>query len=63
MKKFEVTLLITTEDKFNTNEFMLLDHDVSDGYELIRSTSNDNDDTNEYQMTSAFIKEIKEIKE
>lgn len=58
MKKLEVTLEIEVEDDVHAGDLFLYDHDVCDGYELLREGS---DNTEVFKLGYATIKKIKEI--
>lgn len=58
MKRFKLTIIVTTEDNFDQNEFSLIPDDVIDGFELTRNTDNI---TDEFKMRDAYIQNIIEL--
>ena len=60
MKTFEVTIVVNTTKDFDRTEFILLDSDVIDGYELTRRG---HDTTENFKMKSAYIKYVLLIKD
>ena len=55
MRKFRLTIVITTEDNINPEEITLRDSDVVDGFEITRDAD---DITEEFLMTDAYIEKI-----
>jgi hypothetical protein len=58
MKRFKLTIIVTTTDNFDQEEFSLINDDVIDGFELTRNTDNI---TDEFKMKDAYIDNIQEL--
>ena len=58
MKKFKLTIIVSTEDGIMKDSFRLLDHDVIDGFELTRDGE---DITEEFKLKEAYIDSVKEM--
>jgi len=59
MKTLEITILVEVEDDVHTSDIFLNDHDVCDGYELLRMG---NDNTEVFKLHDGYIKNIKKLK-
>ena len=60
MKEFRITILVHTEDNFEKSDFILQPHDVIDGFELTRTTDDD-DITSDFKLKDAYIEKTEEI--
>ena len=60
MKEFKLTIVVHTEDDFDKSDFVLQQHDVIDGFELTRTTDDD-DITSDFKLKDAYIEKTEEI--
>lgn len=58
MKTIEVTIRMTVDDDVDLEDISLYDHDVCDGFEILRSAG---DNSEVFKLHNAYIKTIKKI--
>jgi len=58
MKKFKLTIIVSTEDDITKDDFRLLYHDVIDGFELTRDGE---ELTEEFKLKEAYIDSVLEM--
>jgi len=59
MKKFRITIVVEADDDMNKSDFIIMDDDVIDGFQLSRWNGN-SDVTTDFKLKSAYIEKTEE---